>query len=863
MLLFRLLLRLYPRRYRERYGAEMEDFHRREMQAGGGGLVFWVRLVLDHIEAAWAVRRRERDQRGEGRMRGIMDDIMAAGRSLLRAPRFALFAVATLSLGVGAVTAVFTVVDRVALRPLPYPGSERMALVGIDPRHDPGSLGPLSPALLAALRATPGPADAVVAARGREAILAQESGPERVRLTEVSEEFLDVFGAAPVLGRLLTPSDYGPGAAPVVVLGHQAWRDRFQQDPSVIGRAVRLDDDVYTVAGVLERGFLAPQELVEDADFWVPLQVDYEIRSSFSLAGLARLRPGATLGALDAHADAVVERVHTQEVRPGFLLGATVSSYREAVIGPVARDLSRVLGAVTLLLVIACVNVAGLLLTRGAHRRHELGVHFALGAPRRRLMTRLLSESLLLAAAGGALGAALAWGSVELFRSYAPPGLPRLAEIAVDGRGLVFATGLAAVTVVFFGLLPALRSTRGVGGMIRGSRGSTAGKAESRLRSALVAGETALAVVLAVGSGLLAHDLIRVTQEDPGFRPDGLVSMTLNLEPRYERDAWVGAWDRRAEEARAIPGAGSVAVATQAPWDGSRIASTYRPEGWEGEEPIFASTVGVAGDYVEALGSAIVEGRGLDARDRGGEPVVVVNESFARRYWPGEEAVGRVVASGEVDEEVYRVVGVMADVSTRPGRDVFPHVFHPITEIVWREMDVLVRTEAGDAASLASGLREVVRRVDPTLPVTSIVTMETLSDRALASPRFYAALFGGFALVALLLAVVGVYGNTAYSTRLRLREAGIRLVLGARASQVVNRLVVQSAVAVGLGIAVGLTVAAVGSRLLSDSLRYVQPRDVATYAIVALAVAAAGVAAAWIPAAAAARTDPMNTLRGE
>lgn len=796
-------------------------------------------------------------------MREILDDLRGAGRALIRAPRFTAFAVLTLSLGVAAVTAVFTVVDRVALRPLPYPASERMALVGIDPRHDPGALGPLSPALLAALQASPGPAEAVVAAREREVILQQDEGPARVRLTEISHGFLTVFGAAPALGRGLAPDDHEVGAPPVVVLSHDAWRDRFQQDPAVVGQAVRFDDEVYTVAGVLEPGFMPPQELVEDADFWAPLEVDYEVRSSFFLAGLARLRPGATVAELDAHADAVVERLHEDGERPGFLLGATVASYRDAVVGPVAGDLARVLGAVMLLLIIACVNVAGLLLTRGAHRRHELGVHFALGAPRRRLVTRLLCESLLLAGAGGAVGAALAWASVELFRSFAPPGLPRLAEVALDGRGLAFALGISAATVVVFGVLPALRSTRTVAGVIRGSRGSTVGRVESRLRGTLVAAETALAVVLAVGAGLLAHDLVRVTQEDPGFRPGGLVSMTLNLEPRYQRPEWVGVWDRIAEEAGAVPGASSVAVATQAPWDGSRIASTYRPEGWEGEEAVFASSVGVGGDYVETLDAEIVEGRALDVADRSGQPVVLVNQAFARRYWPGEPAVGKLVASGEADEAVYRVVGVLADVSTRPGRDVFPHVFHPISESAWREMDVLVRTDSDDAASLATALREAVRRVDPALPVTSILTMDALAGRALSSPRFYASLFGGFALVALLLSMVGVYGNTAYSTRTRLREAGIRLVLGARRGQIVGNLVLRSAVAVGMGVLVGLAVAAASSRLLADSLRHVGTRDWTTYLVVALAVTATGVAAAWIPAAVAARTDPMNTLREE
>lgn len=860
---FRRLLRLYPPRYRERYGTEMEAFFRQELEATGGGVRFWIGVTLDHLEAAWAVRSRaRREGRGETMMVTWRDDLRSAVRSLLRAPRFTVFAVATLALGVGATTAVFTVVERVVLRPLPYPGSERMALVGIEPRNDPGSIGPLSPALLAALDAAPGPAEVIVAGRTREAVLRAEGDPERVNVTEVSRGLLDVFGARPALGRLLLASDHEAGAESVVVLGRAAWRERFGSDPDIVGSAIQLDDRLHTVVGVLDDGFLPPPEIVEEDDFWVPLQVDSEVRSSFFLAGVVTLRPGATVEMMDNHADAVVADVYAETGSPNFLLGASVRSYREAIVGPVGGDLGKVLAAVALLLVIACVNVAGLLLTRGAERRHELGVHFALGAPRARLVRKLLCESLLLAGIGGVLGSLLAWGAVELFRTYAPVGLPRLAEVALDGGGLAFALVVAVGTALAFSPVPALRSTRSLARGASALRGSTGGRAETRLRGTLVAAETALAVVLAVASGLLAHDLIRVTREDPGFRPDGLVTMTLNLEPRYGRDEWAAVWQRILESAVALPGARTAAVATQAPWDGSRIASTYRPEGWEREDAVFATTVAVAGDYVDALGTRLVAGRALTAEDEVGEPVVLVNESFADRYWPGQPAVGKIVRSGEEDEAVYRVVGVLADVRTRPGRDVFPHVFHPLREVPWREMEVLVRA-SGDASALAPGLREVIRRIDPELPVTSIRTMATLSSRALAAPRFYAGLFGAFATVALLLAVVGVYGTTAYATRARLREAGIRLVLGARSDQVVGALVVRSGLAVASGVALGLTAAALASTAMTDTLRYVEPRDWATYAVVGLLVVGTGIMAAWIPAGAAGRADPATTLKAE
>ncbi len=860
---FRLLLRLYPEEYRDRYALEMEDVFRRDAQRSGDGLAFWIGAVLDHLEAAWCVRRRSRTRRGEGRMTRMGEDVRSAARSLRRAPRFVVFAVGTLAFGVGAVTAVFSVVERVVMRPLPYPDSERMALIGIDARHDPGSLGPLSPALLTALRASPGPAEAVVAAREREVVLRGEGDPERVRLTDVSPGFLTVFGATTVSGRLLQPADHEPGAEPVVVLGHATWRDRFAADPDVIGRTVRFDDDVVTVVGVLDHDFHPPAEVVETDDFWVPLRTDETVTGSFFLAGLALLRPGATIAELDAHADDVVSAVYERDARPTFLLGASVSEYREAVVGHVSANLNRVLGAVLLLLVIACVNVASLMLTRGAKRRHELGVHHALGAPRGRLVSKLLAEGAMLAVAGGALGGLLAWWAVELFRRNAPPGLPRLAEVAVDGTGFAFAVLVGSATLLLFGLMPALRTTRSVDGVTRGSRGATVGRGESRMRGALVAAETALAVVLTVGSGLLAHDLIRVTQEDPGFRPEGLVALTLNLQPRYERAEWATVWTDLIESAEALPGVSSAAVATQAPWDGSRMASTYRPEGWEEEEAAFVISVAVGGDYLGTLGTELVAGRPLGELDGEGEPVILVNETFAARFWPGEEAVGKRVDSGQDDEPSYRVVGVVADVSTGPGRDVWPHAFHPLEESPWREMEILVRASTDDASGIATALRDMVRRFDPSLPVTSIQTMETLSSQALAAPRFYAALFASFAGLALLLAIVGVYGTTAYATRSRLREAGIRLVLGARREQVVGALVVPSGLAVSVGIALGLLGAAAGSNVLAETLRHVEPRDGLTYAVVGLAVAATGLVAAWLPARLASRADPMQTLREE
>lgn len=864
---FRVLLLLYPPAYRRRYAPEMEDFFREHRRAVGGGPRFWLRLVADHAEAAWAVRRRTR-RTGSGVMGRMVEDVRSAVRMLRRAPGFAMFAVVTLALGIGATTSVFSVLDRILLRPLPYPASERMALVGIETRVDPGELGPLSAPLMARYQEAPGPADAVVAASTTGVVLTDSGDPERLGANRITRGFFEFFGARPAVGRLLLEEDYQPGAPSTVVLGHGLWTTRYGGDPEIVGTALRLDGEVHTVVGVLRDDFVRPREVAGAPELWVPLPLDGEEmeRGSFYLAAIARLRPGTTEDDLDAYADQVVQELYPADDGPAFLTGGTVRNYRDTVVGSVGRTLPRVMAAVVLLLLIACVNVAGLLLTRGAKRAHEMSVRAALGAGRGRLVGQLLGESVVIAGAGAVLGSALAWASVELFRRYAPAGLPRLEEVAVDGRGMAFSLALALSTVVVFGLLPALRSSGAVGfAGDRTARRATAGRRESRLRGALIGAETALAVVLAVGSALLARDLIRLGNEEPGFRPEGVAAMRLDLRSRYQRDEWEGIWQQVLEGARGLPGVRSAALATQAPYGGATIAATYRPEGLEEDQEEFIIQVLVGGDYLGALGAQLVSGRTFNADDDGTSQAALVNESFVRRYWPGEDGVGKLVYPGPnaVDAEPpLEVVGVVADVRTHVGRDVPPHLFVPMAGSPWSRMELLARTD-GEAAALVEPLRALVRRIDPGLAVWRISTVEGIAEEGLARPRFYVGLFGGFAAVALLLALVGVYGTTSYATRTRVREIGIRMALGAQRGRVVGRVVGRTSAVVVLGVIVGLAGAAVSSRAMTDVLTHVTPRDVASYILVALVVTGAGVVAAWVPAGRAARVDPARTLREE
>ncbi len=870
--LFRLLLRLYPSEYRARYGREMELLFEEERRASdGGGLVFLGQIVLDHIQASMAVRL-AKGREGRMGMEMLVEDFKNGLRTLRRAPTFVLFATMTLALGIGATTAVFTVLDRIALRPLPYEDANRMARVGARFRHAPDEVGVSSPAMLAALIEAPGPAESVVGVAGGGAIFVGRGDPVRVGLSLVSADYFRFFGARPAVGRLLSESDHMPGAPPVVALGHGFWRQRFGGDPAVVGSTIRLDDQPYTVVGVVEAGPVAPQGFMGGGDVWLPVDPRGERASgSFFVNIVARLRPGATLKELDDHARRIVAEVYG-DGGPIFVTGAGAVDLRRYVVGDIGSTLGHALAAVVLLLLIACANVSSLLLARAAERSREFAVRAALGAGQRRLVRQLLAESSLLAVTGGMGGATLAFGGVALFRRYAPEGLPRIGEAAVDVRSLAFAFGVSLVTVLIFGLLPAVRGARqgSLAGSARLARGASASREEGRIRGVFVLIQTALSVVLVIGAGLVTHDLLRVAGEDPGFRTDGLIGMVVDLDGRPAGDERAAAepfWTELLEGAGGLPGVETAALASEIPYGPPGIVSIFTPEGHEElEGGALVPVVPFLGDYSGVMGMRMVDGRWLSPAEMDGSAAVaVVNEAFARTYWPGEAPVGRYVKSGAPgidDEGGYDVVGVVADVRSRPGVDATPQLFVPFAAEPRDHLELVVRTK-GDPARIAPALRALVRRLDPGLPIMEVRTVASLSRDALGRSRFYTGLFSAFALIALALALVGVYGTTAYATRLRTREIGIRRVLGAGRSSVVGRVIVHSAGVVGLGVAVGLVVAALGSRVLSELLVTIDPGDLQTYTVVGVFVFLAGVFAAWLPAHRASCVDLLDTLREE
>ncbi len=888
--LFRLILRLYPVSFRERFQDDLEAFFVAERATVVGPLAlagFWMKTLFDAVAAAVRLRTRrgesmlpnrggeDRDQnpRSRGGEGGTMvQDLLFAGRTLRRSPGFLLFVAGTLALGVGATTAVFSVLDAVVLRPLPYPGSQRMMLIGTQIRGqaDPNEPGPYSTADFLDLRSAPGPFEAVVAQEGARGVMTGEGDPERIALTRVSEGYFDVFGARPALGRLLAPAD---DPEMVALLSHGFWQDRFGGDPSVLGKVLTLDGEGYKVVGVLEPSF-HPSEVLPGpgAEVWVPLglTVREPDRSGFGLGVVGRRREASAPEDGKAHVERILAEQYGGGDGPSFIQGGLVVDLKEATVGALGRTLGLALVSVVFLLLIGCVNVAGLLLARGADRQGELAIRSALGAGRGRLFGQLMSESLLLGIAGGAAGSALAVAAVEAFRRTTPGGLPRLVEVTVDLRVLGFTLVVSLATALLFGLLPAFRAAREAGAPVSGmTLRSTPGRRAGRLRSGLILVETALAVMLTVGSGLMVHELVRIGNQDPGFRPDGLVNLGFRLPRSWDRNEWTLFYENFLERARALPGVRSAAITTHVPFGSYALVQMMTPlEAVEiGEGGEWLPTVLVSEDFLSTMGIRLAAGRDFTEAELGGEgQVAIVNQALVRRYWPGEEGIGKRIKSGapdlEEDEGTYEVVGVIGDVTATPGRAVPAEMYLPYGTEAWRDMTVVARTGPEAEDGVAAGLRGIARAEVPDLPVT-ITTVRSLYRGSMARPRFYTTLFAAFGTIALILASVGIYGTTAYTARSRTREIGIRLALGADPGEVVSRMVTRSGLPVGAGVILGLAGAFSLSHLLAGFLFHVPARDPATYASIGVLVLAVGLTAALVPAARAGRIDPAHTLREE
>ena len=818
----------------------------------------------------------------------FLQDLRYAGRTLLRNPAFSAVALIALALGIGANTAIFSVVNAVLFRPLPYDSPGRLVSV-LTVRMKQDERIRAAPLDVADWRARNRAFTDLAAYAGSGFTITggcpAGSGcdAEMVIGEMVSPQLFQILGARPLLGRTLLPGEDAPGRERVVVLGHGLWQRRFGSDPGIIGRSVLLNGTGYEVVGVMPPRFVFPSERYQ---LWTPLAMQSEqlrswnTRSSHFLQVVGRLRPGTSVQ--QARADMASVAAALREQYPeNDNVGTDVIPLEETMLGAVRTGLLTLLGAVGLVLLIACANVANLLLARATARRREMAVRSALGASRRRLTRQLLTESVLLALLGGAIGFVLAVWGVRALVALAPGEVPRLAEVGLDGSVLAFTLLASLATGALFGLAPAFAGA-GVElaeSLRAGGRGDTGGR-RAAVRGSLVVAEVALSLVLMVGAGLALRSLIALGAVDPGFRPQGVMTMTTLLsQQRYPEVPRVRAfYDEVVRRVAAQPWVEAVGITTHLPMSGQNWENGIVVEGWQGSSPQDAAVAGVRGvtpDYFRAIGNPLRAGRAPTARDDAGAPaVLLVNEAMAKRYWPGvplADVPGRRVKIADDPGEPWRtVVGVVADVrhgglesETRPEL-YLPFAQYPdwAVSLAGRAMSFAVRSSADDGA-VVRGVRQEVTALDRDVPLSQVQPLAELVDESVAQPRFRTFLLAAFAVLAVSLAAVGIYGVIAYAVAQRTREIGVRVALGAGRAQVLRLVVGEGLRLAGLGLAVGLVASLAATRVLRGLLYGTSPTDPATFAGVSLLVLTVAFVAAYLPARRAARVDPMVALRGE
>jgi predicted permease len=814
-------------------------------------------------------------------LRWLLRDASFAAAALRRQPGFAAVVVTTLALGIGVNTALFSVVDAVLLRPLPFREPDRLAaLWETTPRK-----ARVAPANYLDWRRESRAFESMAAfgAAGFTLTGAGAGEAERVEGAVVDAEYFEVLGVAPSLGRTFTARDAEPGAASAI-LGHELWRRRFAGDPGVIGRSVLLDGTAYDVVGVAPPGlypswpsasgrisFSRRSQQVFVAMRWDERRAAN--RNSHVLGVVGRLRKDVDLEAGRREMSVLGQRLAALHPESNQGDGILVTSLESEIVGDVRPALTVLLAAVGLVLVLACANVASLLLARASARERELAVRRALGASRARVVGLVLAESLLLALIGGALGCGLAAFGVELLRAALPAEVPRLADIAVDGRVLAFALGVSLATGLAFGLGPALHASRGdtARGLHEGLRG-TAGPRRLRARQGLVVAQVALALVLTTAGALLVRSFDQLRRVDPGFAPDGVLAFDLLLPPRYSGMSQVsGAYDALLDRLRGLPGVEVAALAYDSPLESNWIdvfSIEGRPEPPEGRSARLAI---VGPGYFEALRIGLRAGRALDGRDvAGAAGALVVSESFAARFLPGEDPLGRwlsvgtprVIWGAEVPSR-FQIVGVAADVRSQGiGNRPEPTYYLAAAQFPQSDMSVLLRAR-GEPLALLSAAREEVARFDPDLAIGNPTTLSSALAAGVAQPRFNMIVLGGFGCLALGLAGIGLYGLLSYSVARRTREMGIRLALGAWPRRLEALVVREGLVLIAAGGALGLCGAFAAGRLMSALLYGVGPSDLPSFGAGLGVLSLAGLLASYLPARRAAAVAPASALRAE
>lgn len=807
-------------------------------------------------------------------MRTLLQDLQYAARMLWKNPVMTFVAIIALGLGVGANTAIFSVVNAVILRPLPYEDPDRLVRLS---EHSPQvpQMSISYPNFLD-WREQNQVFSGLAATQFRSLNLIGVDEPERLSGRAVSADFFDVLGVKPVAGRSFSADEDRPGANRVAIISHGLWQRRFGSEPEILGRQLNLSGDSYTVIGVLPETY----RFGTATDIFVPigLRADQMMQRGEhpGIYAIARLKPGVTVEGARSELISMATRISNQYGMTGN--SATLTTLSELFIGDVRTPLLILLGAVGFVLLIACANVANLLLARAASRSKEMAIRTALGAGRLRIIRQLLTESVLLSCLGGAVGLLLALWGVDVLRTTTIDSLPTTADIKLDGVVLVFTLAVSLLTGIIFGLAPALGASKlDLNDTLKeGGRGGTAGSARQRVRSVLIVSEVALTLVLLICAGLLIRSFVQIQDVDPGFKAENLLVIQIARAAKSDEGAQVlNFFNQLEERIRELPGVESAAVSTGLPFIGTSdtsFAIEGRPKPEPGKQPqtMFYNTTP---HYLRAMGIQLVKGRFFNAQDTERSPrVAVIDEEFARQQFPDSDPLGqRIAGNGPIPAQ--EIIGVVAHVKhfglDSASESIKPQLYFAFSQIpekflpqVAGRMNLVVRTTS-DPMSVAAAVRREVQALDPNQPVYNVSTMEQTLDRSLATQRLATTLLALFAAVALILAAVGIYGVMAYSVTQRTHELGIRMALGAQRGDVLKLVVGHGMLLALVGVGVGLVAAFVLTRLMASLLYGVSATDPVTFAGVALLLALVALVANFIPARRATKIDPMIALRYE
>lgn len=804
-------------------------------------------------------------------METIIKDIRFGFRSIIKRPAFSLVAIVTLALGIGANSAIFSVVNGVLWRPLPYAKPQQLVMAWTNHQARGGPAQEwFSPPDVDEWRAQNQVFSHFSAYNDWVPTLTGRDEPESLVGAAVSYDMFSLLGVAPVRGRAFVAEEDQPNAPNLVMVSNDLWRTRFNSDPNIIGKSILLNQDNYQVIGVMPAGFRFP--VIPDAQVWRTLRPGLNPscqRGCIVLRAIARLKEGVTFEQAFADVNTIASRLANQYPDTNSKVGATLVPFHEQLVGNIKRPLLLLLGAVGFVLLIACANVANLMLARAATREREMALRSALGASRGRVIRQLLTESALLSGAGGALGLALASWLPRLLVSLSPPGTPGIDQIGIDLYVLGFTILVAAFTGVVFGLAPALqmskidlnRSLKDTG------KGTPGGMRGGRLRNALVIAEMALALLLLIGSGLLMKSFVLLQHVDPGFNPEHVVTLRtiLNRTPYPNTPQVVNFYAQLLDRVKALPGVESAATISTLPLSGNNTDIDFliegRPAPPPNQEPVAWFSV-ISPDYFQTMQLRLIKGRPFSESDNEKAPLVaVISETTAKRYWPNEDPLGKRIGRGP--DKWREIVGIVRDVKHFGlAADAPATMYLPMRQAPARGMNLVART-SGDPLSIAPALRQQVWAGDRNLAIANLGTMKDLIAASITQQRFILTLLACFAGLALLLAAVGIYGVMSYAVTQRTHEIGIRMALGARVGDVLRLVFRQGLVLTLIGIAIGMALAFALTRLMSSLLFGVTPTDAVTFAAVAGGLVLVALVACLVPARRATKVDPLIALRYE